>query len=446
MTSTEVWSAEAKEQLIARVADSSLFRKSPRLREFLRYAGDCTLGNRLRDLREQVIAEKVFQRKAEYYDFQDSIVRAEARNLRKRLEKYFETEGFEEAVLISMPKGGYSLTFGPRPPQAQPETAMASIPETVAGVVTEPPRLSRRKLASGQEPTWSTPSPRILRVACMCLGILATLASTLALHWYLRVAGGPPARADTLPFSALFDNKQDTFIITSDTAFLQIAELEGRRLTLNDYLVRAYPGVPHLFPPNLIQDWNRSQYTDGAETTIAGLIMKRNAASLQRTFLRSGRQVALADFKNHNVVLLGSPISNPWAELYANRLNFQFDFDTKCGIKFWNRSPHKGELPTYPGALDEKLNRTYAQVAFLPNTSPDSGSALLLAGTTAESTAAAGEFLLNESGLAKTLKKIGVDPSGPPRYFEIFLRATTFVGDATQSEVIAYRLHPYSMQ
>ena len=244
----------------------------------------------------------------------------------------------------------------------------------------------------------------------------------------------------------MFDNKQDTFIVTSDTAFLQIAELEGRRLTLNDYLVRAYPGIPHLFPPNLIQDWNRSQYTDGAETTIAGLIMKRNAASLQRTFLRSGRQVALADFKNHNVVLLGSPISNPWAELYANRLNFQFDFDTKCGIKFWNRSPHKGELPTYPGPQDDKLNRTYAQVAFLPNTSPDSGSVLLLAGTTAESTAAAGEFLLNESGLAKTLKKIGIDPAGPPCYFEIFLRATTFVGGATQSEVIADRLHPYSMQ
>ncbi len=442
MVSTEELSTEAKQQLITRVAESNFFRKSPRLREFLLYAGDCTLGDRLGDVREHVIAEKVFQRKGEYYDVQDSIVRAEARNLRKRLEKYFETEGLDETVLITMPKGGYSLAFEPRP---QPEREIASVLKTSVAV-TEP-RSPSLELAPGQQPSRTRLSLRMLTIACVCLGILAALASALAVHWYPGSAGGlntMSPSAETLPFSALFDNRQDTFIVTSDTAFLQISELEARRLTLNDYLVRAYPPIPHLSPPDLIERLNRAQYTDGAEMAIAGLILKRNAKFLQHTFLRSGRQLVLADFKSHNIVLLGSPISNPWADLYANQLNFQFDFDPRCGIEFRNRSPHKGELPTYPGPQDDKLNRTYAQVAFLPNTSSDTGSILLLAGTTAESTSAAGEFLLSKSGLAKTLKTIGIDPAGPPRYFEIFLRATTFVGGATQSEVIAYRLHPYS--
>lgn len=446
MLSTELLSIAAKRDLIARVANSNLFRKSPRLREFLLYAADCTLGNRLEDVREQIIAEKVFQRKAENYDVQDSIVRAEARNLRKRLERYFETEGSQESVLITMPKGGYSLAFQPRAQESQPNAPMRAILESITSVdPTEALPSFVRELAPGQQ---SSPSAK-LRIACICLATLATFACALAVRWYPGRAvevNAIPARVDTLPFSASFDNKHDTFIVTSDTAFLQIAELEGRRLTLNEYLMRAYPRVLHLFPPDLIQNLNRSQYTDGAETTIAGLLMKRNANLLQRTFLRSGRQLELADFKNRNIVLLGSPVSNPWADLYANQLNFQFDFDSKCGIKLRNRSPHPGEAPVYPAPHDDELNRTYAQVAFLPTASPESGSVLLLAGTTAESTAAAGEFLLSESGIAKTLKKIGIDPKGPARYFELLLRATTFVGGATQSEVIAYRSHPYSIQ
>jgi len=443
--STEILSAEAKQQLVLRVADSTLFRKSPRLREFLLYAADCTLEERLGDVREQIIAEKVFQRKAESYDFEDSIVRAEARNLRKRLEKYFETEGLKETVLVTMPKGGYALAFEPRPPPAHSEITAAL--ENVANLaVADPGPPPPQALAPYRAPSQPSLSPRILRVAVACLACLATLTSALALRWYPgRLSGGTaPPTVKTLPFSALFSNRQETFVVTSDTSFLQTSELEGRRLTLDDYLVRAYPDIPHLFPPDLIQRLNRSQYTDGAEMTIAGLIMRRNAKFLQHTYLRSGRQLALADFKSHNIVLLGSPVSNPWADLYANQLNFQFDFDSKRGITFRNRAPRTGELPTYPVPQNPEVNRTYAQVAFLPSTSAENGSVLLLGGTTAEATGAAGEFLLSESGLPRTLTKIGIDPTGPPRYFEILLRATTFIGGATQSEVIAYRLHPYS--
>ena len=112
--------AEAQERrlLIGRIAASMLFQKAPRLKDFLLYAADCTLENRLADARESVIAERVFNRRLELQGGQDSIVRAEARNLRKRLETYFETEGRDESLIVTMPKGGYALAFDPRFPQS----------------------------------------------------------------------------------------------------------------------------------------------------------------------------------------------------------------------------------------------------------------------------------------------------------------------------------------
>ncbi len=249
-----------------------------------------------------------------------------------------------------------------------------------------------------------------------------------------------------LPFSALFESGRDTLIVTSDTAFVKISELEGRRFTLNEYLIRAFPDVPHVSPPDLIRNLNWSEFTDAGETKIAGLIMRKNANNLQRTFLRSGRQVQLADFNTQDIILLGSAISNPWGDLYANELNFEFEFNKKTGIKLVNRSPQHGELASYPSARDEDSNRRYARIAFLPHTSSGKGSALLIAGTTMEATEAAGEFLLNDAVLAKTLRKMGVDPNGPACYWEIVLRATTFMGGATHAEVIGYRLHPYQVE
>ena len=90
-----------KRELVGRVANSPTFQKSPRLREFLVYVADCTIDDRLEDVREQQIATNVFNRKADYNPSQDNIVRVEARSLRKRLDAYFAGEGKDEPVVIS---------------------------------------------------------------------------------------------------------------------------------------------------------------------------------------------------------------------------------------------------------------------------------------------------------------------------------------------------------
>src|SRR5258708_14410643 len=88
-----------------------------------------------------------------------------------------------------------------------------------------------------------------------------------------------------------------------------------------------------------------------------------------------------------------------------------------------------------PGGSGE----AYAVVAFVPNVNGN-GHVLLIAGTTAEGTEAAGEFITDEKRAAAALKAIGIDPAGPPRYFEILLEARTIAGSATQSAILASRV------
>jgi hypothetical protein len=176
-------SADAGEKylLVERIAASSLFQKSPRLREFLLYVANCTLENRLAEAREQVIAERVFNRKIDSQGGQDSIVRAEARNLRKRLEVYFATEGKDDPIVVVMPKGGYSLAFEARLPEPDPGTlttvavsengkaAELLAPPQVASPVSEPVQISGR-------------AARGYRNACVAMSLVAAVAVALAVY------------------------------------------------------------------------------------------------------------------------------------------------------------------------------------------------------------------------------------------------------------------------
>jgi len=421
-----------KRQLVRRIAESNSFRRAPRQREFLLYVADCTIANRLEGVREQAIAENVFHRDSGSYDLQDSIVRAEARNLRRRLDLYFETEGKHEPLAVSMPKGGYSLSFERRSVPIEREPAPAPVSATKVGPAPLPSSLP----ALSAEPRLAR-SLRFYKFICALLFASALAAFFLALHWR-TVPASPVARPPALPFSALFDSALDTYIVTSDSSVLEMLLLSGQRIAVNDYIVRSYPEMPDKSRAIFQDMFNRFNNTNADEMSIAALIMRSNASVLSRTFLRSGHQLQLSDFKGHNVILIGSPISNPWAQLYTDRLNFQFDFNSERAITFHNKAPRRGELPDYPAPGDDQHHWSYAHLVFLPGIS-EPGSVLLIAGTTLGATTAAGEFLLDRSRLERELKLAGIDPSGAPRYFELLLRATTFTGGATQSEVIARR-------
>ena len=97
--------------LLQRVAASAPFQKSNRLRELLLYLGERSLRQPDVPIREHEIGVGLFGRDPNYDTSQDTLVRVQASQLRKKLQQYFLEEGKDESILIDLPKGSYTLHF-----------------------------------------------------------------------------------------------------------------------------------------------------------------------------------------------------------------------------------------------------------------------------------------------------------------------------------------------
>jgi hypothetical protein len=106
--------AGQREALVHRVASSTTFEKSPRLRAFLLHVCQCALDNRPEAATEQQIGIHVYDRPPGYNPNDDNIVRSQARLLRLKLEHHFANEGKDESIVITIPKGRYLPVFETR--------------------------------------------------------------------------------------------------------------------------------------------------------------------------------------------------------------------------------------------------------------------------------------------------------------------------------------------
>jgi len=102
---------------------------TPRLENFLRYISERYFHNRINEINEYNIATEVLGRSKSTFDAsRDSIARVEAHRLRKRLKEYYETDGKEHQIQISLPQGSYVPIFTGR--SSSPQSAAAAEPQT----------------------------------------------------------------------------------------------------------------------------------------------------------------------------------------------------------------------------------------------------------------------------------------------------------------------------
>lgn len=133
----EVRTARLSEQesraLLQRILDSKGLRRAIRLRSFLTYVVDRKLVGSVDEISEVLIGHRVFDRPANYNTGEDSIVRTEALNLRKRLAQYFQGEGQNEPVLLQIPKGTYVPVFVEREIQQNTDESPTSSTASFTG-------------------------------------------------------------------------------------------------------------------------------------------------------------------------------------------------------------------------------------------------------------------------------------------------------------------------
>jgi len=109
----------------------------PRLANLLRHLADRYLQGRIAEITEYNIATEVFGRSKSSFDGStDSIVRVEAHRLRKWLKDYYEKQGLDHAVQISIPYRSYIPEFtnrvGNAPATTKPQAAAIQRREDLA--------------------------------------------------------------------------------------------------------------------------------------------------------------------------------------------------------------------------------------------------------------------------------------------------------------------------
>ena len=99
---------------LGRIVSSRTFAGSARHKRFLSYVVDKAISGDGGLLKGYTVGIDVFDRPTDFDPQIDPIVRIEAGRLRRSLEQYYLTEGKNDPIVISVPKGGYVPSFSPR--------------------------------------------------------------------------------------------------------------------------------------------------------------------------------------------------------------------------------------------------------------------------------------------------------------------------------------------
>jgi TolB-like protein len=166
-----------------RLLASAGFANAGRMSRFLRFVVEKSLAGEGERLKEYVIGIEVFDRDPSYDPRLDSIVRVEAARLRAKLAEYYAGEGRGDAVVLSLPKGGYS-------PIAKIEDWSASVNGTAA--------LAPPTTRSGETPVRSLRSMRLWALGAL---LVAGAAAAAIVAWSPGLMPVGPVRIAVLPFT-----------------------------------------------------------------------------------------------------------------------------------------------------------------------------------------------------------------------------------------------------
>lgn len=435
---------EERWALVQRVATSRHLLKAPQLREILLYISRRSLTENPSAISEQEIGCKVLGRRPDFNPNEDNIVRAQVRHLRRKLEEYFSSEGADEPLILTIPKGGYLPHFEPRPVPAAQEPATApsyaeipSLPPAVKGRVLHTAKLGRPRLAT------------------VLLSVLVTaLGLTSLILWRqkesLRRASAPvegqARRADPL-WSRIFPPGGQTGIVVADTCLVVVQDILDVDLPLGEYLNGGYPeklikSVPNRELQAALRLITARQYTSLGDTNLVSKLLDLSRRYGAQADIRYSRYCSVREFKTGNFILIGSRRGIPWEQLFEPQLNFSLTEDHRTRhYHFRNKAPLPGERAVYGLSGGGNAGQdTYADIALLPNLA-GTGSVLILAGIDMAATEAAGELVTSPDFPGVLARLFKSRPGAPPlSHFEILLQAKVMAGTTEDSKIVSYRL------
>jgi hypothetical protein len=448
--SSELYADDPRWQLAQRISVSGSIGRSRKLSDFLRYVVERHLSNRPEEITEQQIGVQVFGRHEDYDPGEDNIVRSYARTLRERIQKYFETEGKEEELLLEVPRGGYEPTFTLRRSSLEPTCEEVLDPEH--GTLSTFERVSEDAAPSADSDVlspeadgnrsvleWIAGLFRRIPILALVVGAFFGACLTVMIVW-IRPRLFHEEVATGIFWHQLFSSDHDTFIVPSDNGLVIMQGLIPSPLPLSSYVDGSYKtnarsddswGVQRL----LLLGSRR--YTSVTDLEIASRLSQLNTVAPQRTMIRYAHDLRMDDLRTGNVVLLGATQSNPWVQLFQPQMHFRFRFDksTDKELVITNEHPMPGEASLYTHMGDE---HTYGIIAYVPNLS-STGHVLIVGGVNMAGTQAAGDVLLNASLIAPTLERARTK-TGDLQPFELLIESDNVAANASSPHIVLERI------
>ena len=408
------------------VLESPAFRGSRRCQQFLQHIVEKAISSHYDELKERTLGVELFGRPPAYDTGEDAIVRVTASDVRKRLHQFYADTN--SSIRIEIPSGSYGPEFRrvldstvvPPPLLPAPVPSPAVEPERLAIKVVQPPRKPRT----------------LIRYMIYAAPVLALL---LCVWLWSRHDQLSPR--NVLPWSDLFRHDRPIQVVFADPDISTVQALLGFQITLSEYANRQYVRGIETAGPDLqralrsLRGTNVAIVDAGIALNISGLA----GATAARLRIHPARTLQLGDIKtDDDFIFLGSPHSNPWTTLFQEQMDFDFVYDASLRQEvIRDKHPRKGELSVYvPTARGFDTGQAFAVMALVGNPSQN-GHVLVLAGTNAEGTEAAGKLASNLDLLSRNLQKCGIDPAGPAVRFELLLQVRTMAGSPNTFDVAA---------
>ncbi|MGB6744177.1 MAG: hypothetical protein WBE38_10985 [Terracidiphilus sp.] len=415
------------------------FRGSHRSQQFLRHVVEKTLQGSVDELKERTIGIELFQRPPSYDTGEDAIVRVTASDVRRRLLQHYGRYGDQSHFRIQLPPGSYVpwIEFEPTPVAVAPVIPAIPLPELPLPAVThediQPPRPAARQK---------------LRPAFLLPTALFVLLLIVGLWWSFRVSSSPASAISLPPWTAIFRSGHATHLITSDPNIEQLEELTGSDISLSDYANQKYVPNVDALSADQRQFYNFYLHADNpaAVDTPLAVNIARLVPDSFTIDVGSARSLRVRDTQtDDNFILLGSPRSDPWFQIFESQLDFRFAYSKDLNQEIIrNVHPLHGEPSLYvPTAGGFATGESFAILALvqIPN---QSGQALLLAGADGEGTEAVGHLVTDRQHLLSALQFCGISPRGPAPDFELLLHLHTMAGSPSTVDLAAcHRLPGY---
>jgi hypothetical protein len=399
------------------IVTSRAFSGSRRSSEFLQYLVEKAFLGQFDELKERTIGVQLFGRDPSYDTGADAIVRVTATDVRKRLQRFYAAQKSPSEIRLELSPGSYIVEFRQ---MATPEPEAPPPSEIAAGAPPLPAPVSR----THKYFQWA------LAVGLLVAISLAVYLSFVIYHQRIRQEA-----IHRLPWSVMLQGNRQLRIVFSDPDIVALQRIFHSRLSLSDYAGHHYAPEPHL--PLPIERLFQGNNVPAIDADLASRIASFLSPAVVRTY--RARQLESGDFRtDDNFVLLGSPLSNPWVLLFQDQLDFEFRYESeKQGEIIYNKRPAKGEntiyAPTLPGW---GTGQAFAIVALLLNQN-QSSHIMILAGSNAAATEAAGKFISDLELVSQALKEHSLDPDDSHLQFEMLLRVTTIASSINTFDVVA---------